>query len=908
MQQAILSYDGSKEISEKIGLSTGKILSAAGVPVFFTLSFMFFLAGTSQGREVARILTDPWDTSTGFRHGAWLVSALLVWAITTWNWTRIRLDALYQRPDETVETHGARYDQISNVFDRFLMQRLPAALACTPSGWFALVAILQGVPGRPKWLSFASLLLLSLAICIGIITRRKWLKSTRLASITFAFIAHIVLILPLISFLGFGDPLYLVPIVAGSLFLAVAVSALFPGFFPRNTSLWSMTLSARDQANQFTGNAFLDWIVKKLDIRAINAYFLFFHFLILNFGGAVAFGFFPVTAGTFVGPAAVVAFAFSASLAPFCIIALVARRSELNVLLLIVLLVLVSGLLRSYVIPSERFEIRRFGGPITDTMFGRSSDCDVIRRPTLVPSPVSTTNRYNHSNCDFVATGEATIGGALEKEPVLKSWLDQWTSSVSKRQRADMPIIFVSSSGGGQKAALWTATVLSTIQDERDKNIIKQCQINSINPSTEACLEAELRFNDTLFAISSVSGGTWGTLSYTGLIAQHPYEDAGFYSQSISSILRTDILSPILASLFFSDVASYFHPAPIHPVDRATAMEKALERAWEMRLPGTSNSRPSEDPNCQSGALFGDSFFCLWDKNSPSWKPALLINGAHRQTGKRIITSNVRLPEGDEGPLDFFEIADRNIRTSTAVLNSARFPFASPPGLVTNKMGDSFGQILDGGYVDNYGSYTLLDVARPVLKNLASEETPDFRYRPIFIEIANDSFVQCRGDGCVGYLGASARNALAPKVGLFDEFLAPISGYMNANADDPNTAPDEVVEYAKNLDDSIAVSGSDALYLQFRLCDVSDFDTPLGWAHSLAGEQVYSRSIPINSEVRSDRAIDDADEIQCLCANHKAAHDLMCALNESTDCGDPPPLASKPIGELDFTTSDDICE
>ena len=105
--------------------------------------------------------------------------------------------------------------------------------------------------------------------------------------------------------------------------------------------------------------------------------------------------------------------------------------------------------------------------------------------------------------------------------------------------------------------------------------------------------------------------------------------------------------------------------------------------------------------------------------------PALFLNGAHQESGKRIITSNVDLyPDTDNdgmkfsSAIDFFQWFPCNIRVSTATLNTARFSFVSPAGTIYCKKGGekSKGHILDGGYFENYGATTALEILEAALK------------------------------------------------------------------------------------------------------------------------------------------------------------------------------------------------
>jgi hypothetical protein len=60
--------------------------------------------------------------------------------------------------------------------------------------------------------------------------------------------------------------------------------------------------------------------------------------------------------------------------------------------------------------------------------------------------------------------------------------------------------------------------------------------------------------------------------------------------------------------------------------------------------------------------------------------------------------------KGPKLPLD-------DVRLSTAASNSARFPVISPPGAVRNAKHNVIDRIVDGGYIENYGAITAMELA-----------------------------------------------------------------------------------------------------------------------------------------------------------------------------------------------------
>lgn len=112
------------------------------------------------------------------------------------------------------------------------------------------------------------------------------------------------------------------------------------------------------------------------------------------------------------------------------------------------------------------------------------------------------------------------------------------------------------------------------------------------------------------------------------------------------------------------------------------------------------------------------------------WGPtgALVLNSTSATNGCRALVSQVRLPSGDllrcggspgrvAGSVDIVECT-RQISAATAALLSARFPYVTPAGGVdcpaapgTPGTGGVHQQLVDGGYAENTGIGTQLDLA-----------------------------------------------------------------------------------------------------------------------------------------------------------------------------------------------------
>ncbi|HEX6376054.1 MAG TPA: hypothetical protein VFZ91_10080 [Allosphingosinicella sp.] len=282
------------------------------------------------------------------------------------------------------------------------------------------------------------------------------------------------------------------------------------------------------------------------------------------------------------------------------------------------------------------------------------------------------------------------------------------------------PIVLIATAGGASRAAYWTGTVLRALEDN--------------DPSRD--------FPRDVFAISSVSGGSLGAVGYAAWIADHQYEEGRLpaparqdRAEFVRTFFGTDYLAPAVGGLLFPDFIQRFLPGPWMP-SRATSLEESWEKAWE-RSNAACAALSAAGPGhvCPTRNRMREDFLRIWegvfdpgaDARSRRWVPIALVNGTHVESGKRMITAPVKISSDVfEDSYDFYDSVQGPIRASTAVLNSARFPIVSPAGTLLNH-----GHIVDGGYFENGGMETLLDLARYI-----REKVP---HRPIIIvEINND--------------------------------------------------------------------------------------------------------------------------------------------------------------------------
>ncbi len=407
----------------------------------------------------------------------------------------------------------------------------------------------------------------------------------------------------------------------------------------------------------------------------------------------------------------------------------------------------------------------------------------------------------------------------IEGLPALEVWLRvQLCSQRDGRSTAHtnarpIPLIVVTTAGGGIRAALWTALVLGAAQDQQPI------------------------FAQRVFAISGVSGGALGATVFaasqhlSGQGAECPAATRSPLHQCSAlaaayEALSQDFLGPAVAAYAFNDTfGSLLSAIGFEVPSRATI----LETAWEDACQKAGCDR--------LGGAFHEALI-----RYPSWTPALFLNGTHIETGKRVITSPLAItPRHFDDALDFFALHEREIRVSTAALNSARFPFITPVGRL-GRDDKHYGHLGDGGYFENYGAETGAEIMRAVRRFA-------FQYghyiKPVVIEISSDPTLtaidlarttrsqrsgqekNCDGEQVRLTLdGPLGTKCLSGQFGGLTQLTAPVTAVMEAReARGIQTA--RRAWYQAEQGDGIA--------LQFSLCPFSEKELnrpPLGWTLS----------------------------------------------------------------------------
>ncbi|WP_139809888.1 hypothetical protein [Sphingomonas azotifigens] len=316
---------------------------------------------------------------------------------------------------------------------------------------------------------------------------------------------------------------------------------------------------------------------------------------------------------------------------------------------------------------------------------------------------------------------------ARPTRPTIEQAYRQWALQFrpSPGQKMTQPIILVSAAGGASRAALWTTAVLNGLVGD--------------GASSDADIARRI------FAITAVSGGSLGAVEY---VASLKAADGTPYRAALSKgHASTDFLAPAIGGMLYTDFLQRFLPFPLFR-DRAWSIERGFEDGWDRQC-----RLLAIQGNCVG--MLNAPFLDLW-KGGSGWRPNLLLVGAIQEDGHRIVTSNITWTtesSGSEDPprpvlpdtYDFHDVMDREVRASTAVMNSARFSWVSPAGTLKVKRSDRVaGHVIDGGYVEASGVETTLDLFDAIdraWRVLCDREHICVEPVPIFVTLRNDAIV-----------------------------------------------------------------------------------------------------------------------------------------------------------------------
>ena len=241
---------------------------------------------------------------------------------------------------------------------------------------------------------------------------------------------------------------------------------------------------------------------------------------------------------------------------------------------------------------------------------------------------------------------------------------EKWLHKRSQ-EKDTVSITLVAAEGGGLRSAFWTYSVL------------RQMQLD------------DPEFSNELYAISSVSGSSIGTALFLT-------ELASGLSKSLEDapIINEDNLSPMIAGLFYREIAQAVIPFPVVGLDRSRIMDETFSSHWRKKHSGDRK--------------WDENFLELW-KNNPDL-PSVFVNTTRSETGTNVVFSNLRFDSTMVEALDMMKLIDHDLSLSTVMGISARVPYFEPAAKFDVENGETWGHLVDGGYSENSGISTIYQV------------------------------------------------------------------------------------------------------------------------------------------------------------------------------------------------------
>lgn len=440
----------------------------------------------------------------------------------------------------------------------------------------------------------------------------------------------------------------------------------------------------------------------------------------------------------------------------------------------------------------------------------------------------------------------------------LDSAFHAWLAARAKEDTGRIPVVLVAASGGGLRAAYWTAMSLATLDDKT----------------------ADRRFAHHVFAISGVSGGSLGGAVYASLVRErgtHGLKNCADHAPPgrfpdttmtacVRGFMNDDFLSPVLARMMTGDAVQQILPVPVEWFDRS----RGLEDSWEASYDATTKD-----------STFRRGFLELYTPDTAG-VPILLLNATHVQTGRRYIIAPFVDDSAFLDSRSMHRVIGSDVPLSTAVHNSARFAYVSPAGRIERNDGKAYGAVVDGGYFENSGLTTIGDVRRQILGVLATAGKP--------AHSAWDSLAT-RVDLLVLYLCNNAKgckhdvvsdSSLTAERALGNEWFSPLLTLIATRDARGSLARSDVLRAQQgtgfvqlNVCDSLGLVAADSGRL--KLGRDRAVDPPLGWLLSSMARDWMDLSLGIELLPDSGKAVPAGG--QCRVRNATGVRRILAAMS-----------------------------
>lgn len=269
----------------------------------------------------------------------------------------------------------------------------------------------------------------------------------------------------------------------------------------------------------------------------------------------------------------------------------------------------------------------------------------------------------------------------IPAEAMLQQFQQSWL--VDHPPQSKPKLLILCTSGGGIRAAIWTAAVINELESQLGPDFGRQLKM-----------------------ITGASGGMLGAGLYAGRLL-HPLRPG----LSDVEAIATDSLWPTWQEIFFND-----WPGALLPFHRDWDRGYTLEQSWARNTPGQPGGR----------SPFTTTFAELHQAELAGKIPSLIFSPFLVEDGRRVLISNLELSDLaiesaptvgvsadgtamfdrqriSQPAVEFFRLfpeAHSRFTVSTAARLSASFPYISPAiHLPTTPVR----RVVDAGFYDNYG-------------------------------------------------------------------------------------------------------------------------------------------------------------------------------------------------------------
>ncbi|MDF9794981.1 hypothetical protein OKW21_000244 [Catalinimonas alkaloidigena] len=282
----------------------------------------------------------------------------------------------------------------------------------------------------------------------------------------------------------------------------------------------------------------------------------------------------------------------------------------------------------------------------------------------------------------------------VDKRPDLTEYIESWIKQKSKASKdsASIPLIIVAAEGGGIRSLNWTAGVLKQLSDSIPV------------------------FYEHVFALSTVSGGSVGSIFYHTFQSDFSSVERKNLSAEFDTLITADYLSNVTAALMYPELLQVILPFPVPFFDRA----RYLEDSWAHKYEQTTGKNSMKD-----------NFLSFW-KNDSTYTPRLFVNSALTETGQKVVLSSVKLDTTFfPDVIDFHLETGKDVAMKVAASISSRFPYVTPAGTIRNRCEYKSGNLVDGGYYENTGMGTAIQLFNAVTSVVRDSLKSDTELKPV---------------------------------------------------------------------------------------------------------------------------------------------------------------------------------